>query len=299
MAFDASKKGFCAAVLASLIWGGLAIYWRQLQAIPAYEILAYRMVSSFVVLLPVTVMCHSWKEIIPAFQNGRVLRRMVCSTLLIALNWFGYIWAVNNGRILETSLGYYMSPLCNVALGCLFLRERISRLQMAAFAVALLGVMYAVICYGAFPWLGLWLAISFALYGFIRKTVSIEALPGLFMETMLLAPVALSWILYQGLRGHGFLVSPSWREGLLLLGTGVVTALPLGLYAYGARRIRLITMGFIQFLSPSGSFLIGVFLYKEPLTPAALITFSAIWLALILQMVDSWRVFRAAEARRG
>ncbi len=292
-----SSKGFVAVLGASLVWGGLAMYWRQLQSVPAYEILACRMASSFLVLLPLVMAGHRWKGILDSLRDRGVLLRLCCSTLLIAMNWFAYIWAVNDGRILETSLGYYMTPLINVALGCVFLGERASNMQKIAFVVAGGGVVFALVNFGAFPWVGFFLASSFALYGFLRKTVKMEAFPGLFVETALLAPVAFGWLFWRAWEGVGFWSAPSWREGLLLLGTGVVTAFPLGLFAYGARRIRLVTLGFLQFLSPTGSFLVGVFLYNEPVTTASWVTFSAIWSALLLQTWDGTRKYHAASAR--
>jgi len=285
-------RGLAAGLGAFGLWGLLAIYWRQMADISAYEILAYRILYSFIVLLPVILVLRRWGEVRSALGSFATSWRMFCSTLFIAVNWGTYIWAVNAGQILETSLGYYMNPLMNMALGCLLFGEQASGLQKLAFLLAGGGVAFAIVNYGTVPWIALVLAVSFTAYGVIRKTVAVEALPGLFVESLLLSPFALGWILWQTWQGQGFWMAPSWRSGLLLASTGLVTAVPLYLFAYATRHIRLISLGFIQFLSPTMSFAVGAVLYDEAVTSARLVMFGAIWSALVLQMFDGWRTHR-------
>ena len=208
------------------------------------------------------------------------------------MNWFLYIWAISTGQILETSLGYYTNPLMNVLFGFLFLRERPSRLQGIAILLACIGVLLSFLGHNQFPWLALSLAFTFALYGFIRKTVSVEALPGLFIETIVLIPFSLGWILWLYWNGEGFLCSPTVREGFLLFLAGPVTSLPLVMFAYAARHMRLMTLGLLQYISPTCTFFLGIFMFGETLNPATLVTFIFIWLALLLYTVESWRQTR-------
>ena len=293
-----SVCGLIAGLTAFVLWGLLAIYWRQLEGVSAYEILAYRVIFSFIILLPVIWFFHRWNEVRLALGSWKTVWRMLCSTLLIAINWGTYIWAVNAGQILETSLGYHMNPLMNMAVGCLLFGERASVCQKLAFCLAGGGVLLAIVNYGSLPWIALALSVSFTLYGVIRKTVTVEALPGLFVETLLLSPLALFWVFWQTEQGQGFMMSPTWGIGLLLFGTGVVTTVPLCLFAYAARHIALISLGFIQFISPTMSFAIGALLYDEPVTSARLMMFGAIWSALVLQMFDAWRTYRMLAVKR-
>ena len=216
----------------------------------------------------------------------------VASSCVVGLNWFLYIWAISTGQILETSLGYYTNPLMNVLFGFLFLRERPSRLQGIAILLACIGVLLSFLGHNQFPWLALSLAFTFALYGFIRKTVSVEALPGLFIETIVLIPFSLGWILWLYWNGEGFLCSPTVREGFLLFLAGPVTSLPLVMFAYAARHMRLMTLGLLQYISPTCTFFLGIFMFGETLNPATLVTFIFIWLALLLYTVESWRQTR-------
>ena len=257
-----------------------------------FEILCYRIIFSFVSLLPVVMLTRRWAEVVSAFRNRRVALTMFASSCVVGLNWFLYIWAISTGQILETSLGYYTNPLMNVLFGFLFLRERPSRLQGIAILLACIGVLLSFLGHNQFPWLALSLAFTFALYGFIRKTVSVEALPGLFIETIVLIPFSLGWILWLYWNGEGFLCSPTVREGFLLFLAGPVTSLPLVMFAYAARHMRLMTLGLLQYISPTCTFFLGIFMFGETLNPATLVTFIFIWLALLLYTVESWRQTR-------
>ena len=214
-----------------------------------------------------------------------------------------FIWAVNVGRVIETSLGYFMTPLVNVLLGATFLRERLTRWQFISVLLAFAGVLNLTFGYGRFPWLAVTLCVSFGLYGLLRKKSGVRPIPGLFLETTLLAPIAAGYLIYLQRAGTGALVSASWTSILLLITTGIVTGVPLVWFGHAARHLQLTTVGFLQYLAPSCSFFLGVFLYHEPFTRAHLITFTFIWVALVIFTAEAiwrWRAgrLRAAVSRR-
>lgn len=293
VSLSGSVTGLLAGIGAFATWGLLVLFWRLLDAVPPFEILCYRIICSFVVLLPVVLFARRWNEIIQALRCTRTLLTLLLSSLIIGGNWFLYIWAISEGRVLETSLGYYINPLMNVLLGLVFLRERPSRLQGCAIGLATLGVLWNFVGHGSFPWLALSLAGTFAAYGFIRKTVAVEALPGLFVETAFLTPFAVFWVLRLYSQHEGVLSHPNLYEGILLFLSGPVTSLPLVLFAYAARHLRLMTLGLLQYLSPTCTFIIGAFVFKEPLAASTMVTFLFIWAALLLYTVESWRLARS------
>lgn len=294
---QSNALGLLAGVSAFVCWGFLVLFWHMLEAVSAFEILCYRILFSFLFLLPIVLMTRRWPEILSALCDPRVFLTMLASSCTVGLNWFLYIWAVSTGQILETSLGYYTNPLMNVLFGFLFLRERPTRLQALSIGLAALGVLLSFWGHNRFPWLALSLASSFALYGFIRKTVAVEALPGLFIETVVLAPFSLGWLLWLYSQGQGFLTHPSSWEGALLVLSGPVTSLPLVMFAYAARHMRLMTLGLLQYISPTCTFFLGLFVFGETLNGGALVTFACIWFALLLYSFESWRQFRVLAGR--
>lgn len=271
--------------------------WRRLGHIPADELIAWRVLACCLVLVPVVSFTRRWGEVKKAFTCRSTLWRMLVSTLLIGFNWFLFIWAVNAGRVLETSLGYYMMPLLTVALGTMLLGERLSRVQSIAIGLAAIGVLWALLAYGDMPWVGVLLAVSFGLYGLIRKTVHVEALPGLFVETISLLPLALCWLGHLWVSGR-LAVGYDPMDMSLLLFAGVATAVPMLLFAYSARHVPLSTLGFLQYVSPTGSFLIGIFILMEPISNAMLVTFGFIWAALVLQSLESLHLGERIAALR-
>lgn len=283
------SRGIAAGLLAFVIWGILVLFWRLLESLSALEILSWRIIFSSVLVLPLVLLLRRGGELKRAMASRDTLWRICCSTTLIALDWFLFIWATNNGHALATSLGYYINPLMTAALGVIFLRERAGTLQWIALVLAAAGVVWTIVMRGTLPWLALLLALTFALYGFIRKTVHVEALPGLCLESLLLTPPAIAWILWETAHGTGFLCRPSLYEGFLLVCSGFVTALPMALFAYATRRVRLITLGLMQYLSPSGTFLIAIFIFRERLVIADMVMFVCIWAALIIYTLDGWR----------
>ncbi len=295
-----SSRGLVAAMGAYLLWGLLPIYWKALDGVPALQILSHRILWSLLFLLGVLGATREWRSLTAILRNRGLLLRLTGSGVFLGLNWLLYIWAVNEGHILETSLGYYITPLLNVLSGRLLFRDRLSPLQALALGLAALGVLLMVFRYGEIPWVALSIALTFAVYGLMRKVIPVDAVPGLLTETALLTPLALAYLLFLGLRGEGAFPAPSAAENLLLVGTGVATSVPLLFFTYGTRHIRLTTLGFLQYVSPSITFLLGLFVYGEPLSAAKVSAFGLIWGALILYTLDGLRRSRPhhpAEAR--
>ena len=295
---DTYREGLVATLCAFTVWGLFPIYLRPLDAVPPVEIMANRIVWSFVLVFAWLAWRGGMGSVLAALSDRPVRLLLAASSLLISINWLMYLWAIANGHVLDASLGYFMNPLLNVALGVLLLSERLNRAQWAAVAIAGLGVVYFTVATGKPPWISLVLAGSFGLYAFVRKTVKVEAVPGLAIETLILVPFAVAYLVWSELRGVAALGHASAGVNLLLLGTGIVTAVPLALFAHGSRLIPLSTVGLVQYIGPSIQFLIGVFVFHESFTPARGVAFGCIWLALAIYMVDGLRRNRAALALR-
>lgn len=292
------RTALIAGIAAFGTWGLIPVYWKLLKNIPASEILAHRFVWTSVFLVALLSWQHRWSEVNAAMRSARTISFCLSSGLMIALNWLQFIWAVNAGRVLETSLGYFMTPLVNVLLGALFLREKLTRLQFISVGLAALGVLNLTAGYGRFPWIALGLCVSFGFYGLLRKQSDTAAVPGLFLETVLLVPIALAYLLLQQNRGALVFGRDQMPMSILLVSTGVVTAVPLFWFGYAARHLRLTTLGFLQYLSPIASFFLGVFLYREPFTRGHLITFGLIWIALALFTFEAIARLRSERARQ-
>ena len=286
-----------AGIAAFVTWGLIPGFWKLLKTVPAQEILAHRYVWTAVFLTLLLTWQRRWPEVKANAQSRRALLYCLASGANISINWFLFIWAVNAGHVLETSMGYFMTPLVNVLFGAVFLHERLDRWQVVSVALASLGVLNLTFGYGRFPWVAIVLCVSFASYGLLRKKGGTAAMPGLFFETVFLIPIALGYLIW--LRAHGALVfGGSLRITLLLLCTGVVTGLPLMWFGHAARHLRLTTVGFLQYLAPTGSFSLGVFVYHETFTRGHLITFILIWMALGIFTWDAltrWRRIARAQ----
>ncbi|MEN9935413.1 MAG: hypothetical protein RLZZ387_1992 [Chloroflexota bacterium] len=292
------NRGILYAAGAYLCWGLLPLYWKALHDVPVFETMAHRIVWALLVALVLVAARRHWGGLGAAFRSGRTLVTFAASALLLSVNWFVYIWAVNTGHIVETSLGYFINPLVNVLLGVLFLKERLRLPQGAAVAVALGGVLYLTVEYGAFPWIAITLALSFGVYGLLHKLAPLNALDGFAFETLLMTPPALAFLAYQEMAVGGAFVHAGPDITALLVGAGLVTAVPLLLFSAGARRIQLTTLGILQYIAPTMQFLLGVLVYGEPLTPQRLVGFCLIWLALAIYTVDGIRRSRAAHSSR-
>jgi len=282
--------GLFAAALAYIIWGLFPLYFHQLREVPALEVVMHRSVWSLAFIVLVLLYQRRWAWLINVLQQPRKLAIFGTSALLLSSNWLLYVWAVNNGRVLEASLGYFINPLFNVLLGVLVLRERPRPLQWAAVGVAGLGVLWLGIAAGAPPWISLALAASFGLYGLLKKTAPLGALEGLALETLLLAPLAVPALAWMSTHG-GTLANATPSTWAWLLAAGPLTAVPLLLFAYGAQRIQLGTLGLLQYLGPSLQFALGVWVFHEPLHHNRLAGFALIWLALLIYSGETlWRL---------
>jgi chloramphenicol-sensitive protein RarD len=280
------------ATAAFLIWGLSPLYWKALKAVPAFEILMHRMIWSFLFFLPIILLQRRFKEFIALLKDKLIVVILLGTTVIVGFNWFLFIWAINHDHVLQTSLGYYINPLVNVFLGLIFLKERLRHLQIIAVVLAGISVAYQTVSLGGFPWIALGLAFSFGFYGLIRKVAPVGALMGLSVETLLLSIPALMYTAYLHQTCTGAILRMGRRVDLLLIGSAFVTALPLLLFTHGARRINLTTLGFLQYIAPSCTFLLAVFYYHERLTWTQVGTFVLIWIALGIYSIDSVLFYR-------
>jgi chloramphenicol-sensitive protein RarD len=276
------RSGIVSAALAFLCWGLFPIYFHAIGEVPALQILAHRMLWSLGFLLIVLALRRQWKWL-DQVRQPRVFFSFVASAVLLSTNWLAYIWAVNNGHVIEASLGYFINPLVNIMFGFLLLKERMRPAQWGAIGLAALGVAWLTWQSGSVPWIALFLAASFGGYGLLRKTAALGALEGLSFETMVLFPIAAGYVIWLTLHGENiFLTTPSDSTRWLLIAAGPITAIPLLLFASGARQIPLSILGLLQYLSPTLQFLLGVLLFQEAFSADRLVGFVMIWAALAL-----------------
>ena len=287
------RRGLYYALAAFVLWGVAPAYFKLIQQVPPAEIIVHRILWSCVLMALVLGLSRrfvGWRHL---RGNPRLLATLALTALLISGNWLTFVYAVNSGRMLDASLGYYINPLVNVLLAVLFLGERLRRLQAAAVLLALLGVVYQVYELGRLPWISLVLAFSFGCYGLLRKQVTLDALNGLGIETALVAPLALIYFVQLYAQGQAQFGQVSLSLDALLIAAGVVTSVPLALFAAGARRLPYTTIGFLQYISPSIGIVLAVACYGEHFGPARAVTFGLIWLGLALFSWDAWRQQRA------
>jgi chloramphenicol-sensitive protein RarD len=289
--------GILYAVSAYGIWGVLPLYWDALDKVPPFELSFHRMVWCALFGIGVTIVLGRSKRLWQSVRNPKVLRALTISSILIAINWTVYIWSIAKAELVEASLGYYINPLLSIALGVLLLGEKLSPLRIAAIALAGVAVSIEALGLGHFPWIALSLAVSFAFYGYVRKLTPVAAFDGLTIETCLLLPITAGFLLFWGIQGTGAFTPAHSRIDILLIVGGPLTALPLTLFAAGARRVRLSTLGFLQYLSPSITLLIATLVLREPFTRGDALTFGCVWVALALVAIDG-RIGRSA-ARAG
>lgn len=289
---DEARNGVILAFAAYLLWGLLPLYLKQIMDVPALQIVAHRMVWSLVLIAIVVLVLGRLRGIRVALRKRGTFALLALSATLIANNWLIYTWAVLHGHVLEASLGYFINPLVNVALGMLFFKEKLRRVQGVAVALAGCGVAVMVVAQGGAVWLSVALAVSFGLYGLVRKVVEIDALGGLAVETALLGPLALAWLWWSAEMGQGAFGVDRTTD-ILLIASGIVTAAPLLLFAAAARRLRYTTLGLIQYLTPTLVFIQGIFLFGEKMTTVHFVTFGLIWVGLVVYAIDSLRAGRA------
>ena len=282
-----TTKGVVYGLGAYTLWGSFPLYFALFKGIPSWEVLIHRVIWSCVFLALVISILKRWPPVVAALRQPRRLGYVLGCAVFIALNWGIYIYAVETRHVLQASLGYFLTPLVNVAMGLLILGERISRLQAAAVGLAAVAILYQLLLLGELPWITLVLAFSFGTYGLMRKKVELDGLSGLFVETLLLLPLGLltlAWLSSQGLSHF----SDSTYSALLLASSGAVTAIPLLAFAGAARRLKLSTVGFLMYINPTIQFLIALYIFHEPLSTAKLVSFVMIWVALSIYSWSAW-----------
>ena len=288
---DSTTKGTVATFTAFFLWGIFPLYWKALHVVAPNQIVAHRVVWSLVFLVLLLSIQRRWSEAKPVllFANTRIF---FATAFLLGTNWLLYLWAIDTEQIVEASLGYFINPLVNVVLGVAFLRERLFRWQKVSVVLALAGVLYLTLRYGKVPWIAFSLALTFGFYGLFRKTGRAESMIGLFSETAILTPLALIYLISLGMQGHGAFGSFGLKTDMLLAGAGAVTAVPLLLFGYGARRIQYATVGLLQYITPTFILLVGVLIYKEPFTSAHAIAFGFVWSAILIYSISSLKLYR-------
>lgn len=291
--------GILSAAGAYLLWGVLPVYWKQLTNVPAYEILAHRVIWSFFFMFAIILATRSLRQFInetmQIWHDRKKLMVLFIASLLISANWLIYIWAVNESRIVETSLGYYINPLVSVLLGIIVLKEKLSLWQSVSCMLAAIGVLTMTVNFGAVPWISLLLAITFAFYGMCKKILNMGALTTTTLETLIVSPLAVLYLVSLQSQGTAAFSFAAPVTAAFLLGAGAVTATPLLLFAGGANRLPLSLLGFTQYLSPTLSLALGILLYHEPFTSMHLVAFSLIWLSLAIFSLARTKLFIKAE----
>jgi chloramphenicol-sensitive protein RarD len=282
------NPGITAAASSFVMWGLLPIYWKQLDTVPAYEILGHRMAWSFVVTFVLLAMMGKLGTLRALFQQRKQCLYFFFTGSILGVNWFIYIWAVNAGYIIEASLGYFINPLVSVCFGVIFLKEKIRKVQWISIVLAFIGVCYLTWLYGEFPWIAISLASTFACYSLLRKVTTVPALEGLCLETSILLIPALAFLVFQESVAHGAFFHGKVLTPLFLGGTGIATTVPLLCFCYAAQRIPLYVVGLLQYLAPTISLFVGIFLYNESFPPEKMVGFSIIWLALGVFVLDGF-----------
>ncbi len=294
---DENSQGIAYGVSAYMLWGCFPLFFALFDGVPVYEILVHRIVWSCVFLTLLITLMRRWAPVVNALAHPRRLGRVAGCAVLIALNWGVYIYSVETHHVLQASLGYFLTPLINVALGMLILRERMARLQGVAVALAVVGILVQLVLLGTIPWIAVILALSFGTYGLLRKQVLLDGLSGLFVETLLLLPLALLALAAMAQLELSHFTQDA-RTLMLLLASGVFTAVPLLAFAGAARRLRLATLGFLMYINPSMQFLIAVFVFKEAISSVQLASFALIWLAQLLYSWSAWRGMQSARKQQ-
>jgi chloramphenicol-sensitive protein RarD len=282
------NKGIWYGIGAYVLWGFFPIYWKFLHQVSALQVIGHRIGWSFILLALYIVITKQWNEFRSVAFQAKTIGIYSIAGILLSINWLIYVWGVNSGFIVETSLGYFINPLLSVLLGVIFLRERLRPRQWIPVGLAAFGVIYLTFVYGHLPWIALSLAFSFGLYGFVKKLSPLGSLYGLTLETGIVFPLALIYLVIVGFNGSGAFLHTGTLVDVFLIGAGLVTTIPLLLFASAAKQIPLTIVGLLQYIAPTLQFLIGVFIYKEPFDRAHFIGFAIVWLALIIFALESY-----------
>ncbi len=281
------NAGILYALATYILWGLFPIYWKQVAYVPAAQLIGHRIFWSFVLLIVIILATRQWGKF-RAKLDAKSLKSHGLAALLLSVNWLTYVWAVNNGFIVESSLGYFINPLLSVLLGMIFFKEKLRPIQWIPLGLATIGVLYLSFAYGRLPWIALTLAFSFAFYGLLKKKSTLGSLYGLTLETGIMLIPALAYLAYAASTGEGAFLQIDQRTDYFLMGAGVVTTIPLILFAKAAQRIPLTMIGLMQYIAPTGQFLIGVLLYKEGFSATQAIGFGIVWTALIFFWIEGW-----------
>ncbi|MBP7688168.1 MAG: EamA family transporter RarD [Thermoflexales bacterium] len=281
------NKGLWYGIAAYGCWGLFPIYWKWLHHVPAIEVIAHRIIWSFVALTIVLLVMRQWRAFQAEALKPRLIARYALAAVFVSINWFVYVWAVNQGFVVETSLGYFINPLLSVLMGVIILREKLRPAQWIPIGLAAAGVIYLTILYGSLPWIALTLAFSFGMYGLLKKLAPLNSLNGLTLETgLLFVPMAV-YLIFIEINGQAVFLHTDLGSNLLMLGAGPVTVIPLLLFASAVRRIPLSTVGILQYITPTMQFLLGVLVYGEAFSSAQFIGFGLVWLALIVFTIEN------------
>jgi chloramphenicol-sensitive protein RarD len=281
------NKGILYGIGAYLLWGIFPIYWKFLHEVNAVQVISHRIVWSFVVLLIYIFVTKQWQEFRGLAFNAKTVAIYAIAGVLLSINWLIYVWGVNAGFVVETSLGYFINPLLSVLMGVIFLRERLRTVQWIPVILATVGVLYLTWAYHRLPWIALSLAFSFASYGLIKKLAPLGSLYGLTLETGIVFPIALAYLIVVAMNGSGAFLHTGVQVDLFLAASGVVTTIPLLMFASAAKQIPLTMVGLLQYIAPTMQFLLGIFLYKEPFSHSQLIGFGIVWIALVIFWVEN------------
>jgi len=295
MAADRTLAGIGYGLLAYGIWGFFPLYFRQLSHVPPMDVLSNRAAWACLFVGLLLTLGRRWSKVLAVFRRPRQLAMLALAALLVGSNWLVFLWAVANQQVVASSLGYFLTPLVNVMLGLLVLKERLNRLEWASVALALAAIANEVAVLGSLPWVSLFLAATFGSYGLVRKQVPVDAISGLWLETLAMLPVCLVYALWMGQSGHTVFGAGSASTVALLAGAGVLTALPLMAFAAATQRLDLATVGMLMYINPTMQFLTAILIFDEPLQPARLVSFGLIWLGLL---VFSWSMWEKVRDRR-
>lgn len=289
-----TPRGFAFALAAYFLWGFLPFYMKAVAHISPAEVIAHRVIWSLPIAGMVLMALGRTSDVKVALRTPRIMMMASMTALLITVNWGMYVWAIGSGRALDTALGYFINPIFSVLMGAILLKEKLHPAQMAAIVLAALGVVVLTVDAGTLPWVALGLTVTWGFYAFLRKTLPIGPNQGFFLEVLILSIPALVYIIYLQVTGQGHFFHGNWQDTALLIGSGVVTAVPLMIYANGAKLLRLSTIGIMQYIAPSMIFIIAVFVFDEPFGTAKMIAFPLIWAALV---VYTWSMIRQSRAR--
>lgn len=297
-AVTVDAAGIWFGVLAYSIWGVLPLYWKLLDSMPALEILAHRILWSFIFIAIILLVTRGWKILIGTLANRKKLILIFLCGFLISLNWFTYIYAVNSNHVIDASMGYYINPLVVVLLGMTVLKEKLNRWQGVAIVLAAIGVLIRTFQYGNVPWIALILAASFALYGLIKKIIGVDSITGLALETFIVMPIALLYIINLEVKGLGTLGTAPLQTILLLTCSGIFTSVPLLLYSKGVQKIKFSMMGFLQYITPTFNLVLGIFVFKEYFSVSYFISFCFIWAALLIFTLSNLGVLKEIKIKK-